>query len=223
MNAQAKVWLGSMPHFLLKLDHRKNRALAVLAKKVGINTILLWGAIRERRTLVRRIDRLLEDVGELPQPEARHCHWAGRTRDRFEDAMLLLQEAGIFGRVAWPEGSGPGDTDRNKGWLARWLATKITIYQNATQIADVAGEIVHRKSAKRRRKRSPDGATLRGNLIRSLRTSRSLTQGQLAKELGVSPAYLSHIENEKRLLSQAVLQRLLLWITAGNVGEPSRH
>jgi hypothetical protein len=131
MNTQGKVWPGPLPHALLELDHRANRGSAVLAKKIGIATMVLWGAARSRDRLERRIDHLLESIGELPRPEARDGHWAGRLRDRFDDALLMLMEEGVFEQIDWPAAFPPGAADRARGWAEPWLAARLTFHRPA--------------------------------------------------------------------------------------------
>ncbi len=117
MNAQGRVWVTRLARTLLELDHRTNRGSAVMAKKIGQHTTLLRGALRHCTVLERRIEHLLADVGELPTAAARGSHWAGRVRERFDKAMLALVKADVFASVDWPEGFGPGDSNRNKGWV----------------------------------------------------------------------------------------------------------
>ena len=153
MNAQGRVWISRMSRALLEMDHRANRGSAVLAKKIGQHTTLLSGALRGQTTLVRRIDRLLSDVGELPVPAARGGHWAGRVRDRFDEAMQALVEAAVFTTVDWPDGYGPGDADRGKGWVAPWLAAKVVISMlepptDLSPVARVSFDQKFRQSAK---------------------------------------------------------------------------
>lgn len=139
MNPQGKVWSTKLPAVLIELDHRPNRAAQVLAKKIGLNSILLLATARGRPSIVRRIDRLLEDVGNLPCFECRHDHWAGRIRDRFEESMMLLVEAGLISGVNWPENALPGDFNRQKGWVDHWLAEKIEIVRVDTHTPAARG------------------------------------------------------------------------------------
>ena len=216
MNAQAKVWLGPMPRSLLALDHRRNRGAAVLAKKISLNTMVLWGAVRARSALARRIDSLLEGIGELPDLMSRDSHWGGRTRDRFDEAILMLQEAGVFTQVEWPEAFQPGDRDRYKGWVDSWLSSKIVLHRPPA--FGGAEEGAQPKAARRKARRHvrQDSAVLpevrRGSAIRALRASRNMSQLQLARELGISAPYLSQIENEKRVVSKGLLIRLSTWL-----------
>lgn len=223
MNSQAKVWLGAMPRQVLEFDHRRNRGSAVLAKKISLNTMVLWGAVRSRGSLERRIGHLLEDIGELPELDSRDSHWGGRVRDRFDEAVLMLQEAGVFGSVEWPEGYEPGDADRAKGWVEAWLASKIILNRpEAFGGCDVKAATRKRK---RRRARKQDAGLVelrRGSVIRSLRVQRSISQSQFARELGISAAYLSQVETEKRMVSQALLGKISEWAQSNTGGAGSQ-
>lgn len=127
MNAQGKVWLGPIPKSLVEFDHRKNRGADVLAKKLGVSTLLLWGAARSRHHLERRIDNLLESVGELPQVPERSAHWAGRMFDRMVDASLMLEEHELL-QLTYDGGECvPTEIERNKGWVKGWLGSKLQV------------------------------------------------------------------------------------------------
>ncbi len=200
LNFHAKVWICPIQRDLVRFDHRSNRAADVIAKKIGLNTTMLWGAFRSRRRMERRIDHLLEDIGELPDYEGRGHHWAGRTRDRFEEAMLRLVECGVLGRVDWVAGGGPGDADRSKGWVARWLASKVRIYRPMPETAKPGAADVDRRPIRLRLESGGD--------IRSLRTKGLMSQKDMAKELRISPAYLSQIENGRKPLPDVIRERL---------------
>jgi DNA-binding transcriptional regulator YiaG len=222
MNSQAKVWLGAVPRHVLEFDHRRNRGSALLAKKISLNTMVLWCAVRSRGSLERRIGHLLEDIGELPELDARDSHWAGRIRDRFDEAILMLQEAGVFGSVEWPEGCEPGGSDRAKGWVESWLSSKIVLNR-----PDVFGGCDIKAATRKRRKRrarkldAVPAELRRGSVIRSMRMDRNISQSQFARELGISAAYLSQIETEKRMVSQALLGKISEWARTNgpDVGE----
>ena len=53
-----------------------------------------------------------------------------------------------------------------------------------------------------------------------MRLERGISQSGLARELGVSAAYLSQVENERRMVSRAMLARIAGWVR-GN-GEVER-
>lgn len=198
LNAQGKVWTSAVPGLLVTLDHRRNRGIDVLAKKIGLNMLLLWGAVRSRYEFERRIDHLLEDIGELPVHGARDCHWAGRLRERFDEAMLRLRENGIFAEVSWPGGHGPGDPDRNKGWVDHWLAARVHIRRPGLPIIEREVSAQRVGAAKRRRKKPPQ----------------AISQLSFAYRMGVSTSYLSQIETGKRAIIPTMQLRLQPWIAA---------
>ena len=213
MNAQAKVWMGAIPQRILEFDHRRNRGSSLLAKKISLNTMVLWGAVRTRGSMERRIDHLLEDIGELPVLEARDSHWGGRVRDRFDEAILQLQEDGIFGQVEWPTGHEPGGADRVKGWVEAWLASKIVLTRPGV-FGDNAVALRRKKKRRMARKIKEPAELRRGSVIRSMRMDRNISQSRFAGELGISAAYLSQIENEKRAVSKVLLGRIAEWARA---------
>lgn len=220
MNTQAKVWQGTIPQRILEFDHRRNRGSALLAKKIGLNTMVLWGAVRSRGSIDRRIDHLLEDIGELPVLDARDSHWGGRVRDRFDEAILQLREDGVFGNVVWPDGHEPGGADRVKGWVEAWLSSKIMLTRPGV-FGDNALAL-HRKKRRRVAKQGNEPAELRrGSVIRLMRLDRNISQTRLAGELGISAAYLSQIENEKRAVSKMLHGRLAQWARVNETPVPS--
>lgn len=222
MNAQAKVWLGAIPKRILEFDHRRNRGSSLLAKKISLNTMVLWGAVRSRGSMDRRVDHLLEDIGELPRLDARDSHWAGRVRDRFDEAVLQLHEDGLFGHVEWPRGHEPGASDRVKGWVDAWLASKIVLTRPG---AFGENAIAARRKKRRRAVKAQSNKTVelrRGSVIRAMRLDRNISQTQLADELGISAAYLSQIENEKRAVSKKMLGRVADWAKTKEASEANR-
>jgi Helix-turn-helix len=222
LNAQAKVWLGGIPQNLIEFDHRANRGAANMAKKIGISTTVLLEALKSRGYVERRIDHLLETVGELPIMEGRDSHWAGRTRDRFDEALMRLQEAGVFEKVVWLSAGGPGDSDRNKGWVEQWLGSKVRIYRKDAVVRtdgddpSKSGRKGGRRKSVRGSGASIDNPFSTGRSIRTQRIASSMTQSQLAKKLNISNAYLSKIENQKVPLTRSIMQRLVTYLGSQN-------
>jgi DNA-binding XRE family transcriptional regulator len=222
LNAQAKVWLGEVPQNLMEFDHRANRGAANLAKKIGISTTVLLEALKSRGYVERRIDHLLDAIGELPIMEARDSHWAGRTRDRFDEALMRLQEVGVFGNVTWLAAGGPGDLDRNKGWVEQWLGSKIRIYRKDAPVRSdgedppSSGKQNARRKSRRANGTAADNPFATGTSIRRQRIASSMTQSQLAKKLNISNAYLSKIENQKVPVTKAIMKKLSSYLGASD-------
>jgi DNA-binding transcriptional regulator YiaG len=221
LNTRGTVWTSSIPARLLTLDHRRNRGIELLAKKIGLHMLLLWGAVRSRYSFGRRIDHLLEDIGELVAPAARDCHWAGRLRDRLDEAMLRLQECGLFAEVSWPNGRGPGDLDRSKGWVDHWLASVVHIRRPGGAASEEQTGAHAERTRKRRRRCRPaiKVPEMAGAEIRALRRERDLSQISLAERLGISTSYLSQLETGKRSLNEKMRVRLQPWIGAPEPAE----
>lgn len=220
MNSRGKVWTGPMMQSLLALDHRANRGSELLAKRIGEHMILLSVVVRNIGTMTRRIDHLLESIGELPEAEYRSAHWAGRIRDRFDEAMLTLREIGLFETVTWSEGFEPGGPDRSKGWVQHWLSSKVAVGFAPTLWAREmsSGTIRHesgkghrpgRKSYKEVKQPKP---TLPA--IRRMRVENGWSQKALARNLGISACYLSQIENSNRQPSKPLQEKIQAMLTA---------
>ena len=205
LNAHGRVYLARMARALLELDHQGT----AMAKKLGQRLVLLAGAIPEFQKL--RIDRLLEDVGELPEPSLRDKKWAGRIRERFDAALVALQQAGILARVEWPDGSGPGDPDRNKGWVQDWLARCVHITMPSTAPPSPPRSLPVPSSYRPRKKTSLE-QRIEGTNIRTARMERGMGQQCLADHLGISRKHLSELENDKKLPSRNLDRKIRQWL-----------
>ncbi len=227
MNSRGRVWTGPILQSLLELDHRENRGAELLAKRIGEHMILLSVVVRNTGTMERRIDHLLESVGELPEEESRGAHWAGRIRDRFDEAMLTLREIGLFESVAWSEGYGPGDSDRNKGWVHNWLSSKVAVLFAPTLWAQKksllgaspapANDQRPGKSTRKPLKQPGPGKPT----VRRIRAENGWSQKILATKLGISASYLSQIENGNRQPSQVLQDKIRTLLD--NSASPSRQ
>ncbi len=216
LNPQAKVWLARMAHALLELDHRPNSGYEYMAKKLGQRVVLMNQAIRRGEPLPIRIDLLLEKIGELPVPAERGVHWARRTRTRFDEALLSLQEAGVFASVEWPNGHGPGQEDQGRGWVRKWLESKVVVTlpdrapEPLAERRQIPVQPKKTKAASDRKVGADDD--FHGDVIRAARMDRGWSQQALADHIGVSAAWLSNIESGKRSPSEELRSKLTSWL-----------
>lgn len=195
LNTGAKPWIVPFSGELLSLDHRANRGVDLLAKKVGS-----WISLnRSRRGILIRIRTLLDRIGELPIEAVRPKDWAGRLRGRLDEALLRLQEMGIIRSLEWPDGHGPGDPDRARGWTARWLSARLLL-----------------GLGQQPRKVAPSPLSFGRNLARQ-RKLRSLSQKELANQLGISRPYLSRLERELATPSGRLKARIEQWMSPNPV------
>jgi DNA-binding transcriptional regulator YiaG len=215
-NASGRVFVGRMARALLELDHRENRGAAILAKKIGQLVLLQAGSDRQSRLAVI-VSTLLTDIGELPVEKARTKDWAGRTRDRLDDALLSLLEAGIFVHIDWPDGYGPSDEDRQRGWVDHWLAARIELSlampMAPNQITDQPpAELLLQTPDVIPESAPMEEAPISGQMIRRARAARKWKQEQLARYLSISVPYLSQIEGDRRQPSPQLSARLRTWL-----------
>jgi DNA-binding XRE family transcriptional regulator len=209
LNAHGRVWVGRMARILLEFDHREQRGAAVMAKKIGQRLVLLGEILPVGAPITRRIDHILEDIGELPTPDQRARNWLGRTRHRVEAGLDLLQEVGLC-VVEWPGGY---SSIPNR----RWLETKIQLTVPETlpalphpnpQVLPVAGVL-----PKRRPRRTPAvQLPLDGIVIQQTRLERHWSQRTLAKHLGITRPYLAQIENGARSPSPLLAAKIHTWL-----------
>ena len=211
LNAQGRVWVGRMARILLEFDHREQRGAAVMAKKIGQRLVLLGDILPVGTPITRRIDHILEDIGELPTPDQRPRNWLGRTRNRVEAGLDLLQEAGVCA-VGWPESY---SSIPNR----RWLETKIqlTVPETLPALPHPAPEVfpVPRATPTRKPHRRPVMQTpIDGTAIRQIRLERHWSQKALAKHLGITRPYLAQIENGVRSPSSLLAAKVHAWLNA---------
>ena len=216
-------YVSTLPGLLLALDHRPTRAKSLLSKKIGEKILLLHDISRSSKPLEFTVAQLLSMTGELPLPEYRGKQWAGRVRDRFDEAILALEHSGVFASVIWPDGFGPGDPDRYRGWVDRWLAARVLVSVKPVSGPDGshAGSPARTPVRTLDKKRSartvpaPDCEAYDFRNLRAVRTDRGWTQRTLAERLGISPSLLSRIENGHTVPSGLLVQKLVTWLSSG--------
>jgi DNA-binding XRE family transcriptional regulator len=210
LNAHGRVWVGRMARILLEFDHREQRGTAVMAKKLGQRMFLLGEVLPVGSPITRRIDHILEDIGELPTPTKRDHNWIGRTRQRFDGGIDLLQNAGVLA-VGWPVGY---STIPNR----QWLETKIqlTVPQTLPLLPAPVLQNMSAPSSRPRRGRPRLSPThvppVDGAAIRQTRLERYWSQKTLATHLGISVSYLSQLENGSRPPSAILMAKILAWL-----------
>lgn len=151
---------------------------------------------RSSEVIELKVSRILTMIGELVPSDERAKQWAGRTRERFEEALLTLQKAGILAAVQWPSGYGPGDPDRFRGEVSGWLNATVRIVFRSR---DHAGERISpcpplsiaNPAEQRAARVDGPGRVAIYQRLRAERIARGWTQEQLAADLRVSAAYIS--------------------------------
>lgn len=210
LNANGRVWLGRLARILLEFDHREQRGAAVMAKKLGQRMVLLGEILPVGTPVTRRIDHILEEIGELPTPATRDHHWLGRTRQRTEAGLDLLQDAGVL-LVGWPEGY---SSLPNR----HWLDTKIQLLVPETlpclpsPALPVPAAPQPRPPLGRPARQPVHAPAVDGPTIRQTRLERYWSQKTLAAHLGISVSYLSYLETGTRLPSATLLAKIVAWL-----------
>ncbi len=228
---QERVWTSRMAKVLIELDYRNQRKTAQLSKKMGYLLLTAPGGTAHRnRPVMRRIDRILEEIGELPAPEFRTKDWAGRLRDRLLQAWDILLSAGLIKKLKFPDGYGFDDTDRSKGWVETWLSSKviITAPEAAPEPTQKEIEAFRRKQLPRNKKakrpiskkirRKPQAIQLEvcspkyRKKIRNACEEQYISQRTLAKILAIAPSTLSNILRGHDLPSLELAQKIDSWL-----------
>lgn len=122
-----------IPERILRYDHRSNRGADVLAKKLAIYLSL---SVAGQAVVVRRVRSMLQAVGVPPDPLIARGGRGGRLADRFDEALLRLQDHGLFAVRYRGDGTATNGVDRVKGWLNRWLEMEMVIARSPQALPD---------------------------------------------------------------------------------------
>jgi hypothetical protein len=109
---------------VLRFDHRANRGADVLAKKLAVH---LTCSTAGRGSAVRTVRSLLQSAGVPREDLASRRGRGGRLVDRFDEAVLRLQEHGLFQLRYRGRPAANVSADRVKGWVRGWLDTTVVI------------------------------------------------------------------------------------------------
>lgn len=203
LNTEGTMWIGKLARRLLTYRHTNH----AFTKKIGQRLTLLHN-IRHKtkfQPLYLRISTILSSVGELPEASNRTKNWPRRTRDNFEQALMRLQEDGIISSVEWEGGYGPGEGRRTKGWVEKWLESKVTIQMTMKALTledDTTPALLP----------SVDDDMFSHKEMKNRRHEKQWTQKSLADHLGISNAYVSQIENGKRIPGPDLAARIISWM-----------
>ena len=105
---------------LLQFDHRLNRGADLLAQRMGLYFSLAGAS---SRPVVRSVRSVLRGVGLSAELSA--SRRGGRLADRFEEAMLRLEERKLFA-IGYRRTRESGILeDRVKGWVKHWLEAEV--------------------------------------------------------------------------------------------------
>jgi ribosome-binding protein aMBF1 (putative translation factor) len=213
----------------LHLDHRENRPGDSLAKKILYGLFVVPASPNHANDPCERsVAKLLQQIGELPVPEARDRNWGMRTREALEAALTTLEEAGLVALVEWPDGFGPDDVNRVKGWVERWLAARVRITGlEAHKKMQEAREKMLAAPPTKSKSSKPAAPPPRPEPVRCLEPSRHRTgsdvdaqairrklgnlhwqQSTLAKHIDCSENHLSYVMNGRRKAGKDMVQAL---------------
>lgn len=202
LNADGRVYLARMARVLLELDHQGT----AMAKKIGQRILLQAGTDTTEQQLV--VGRLLEDIGELPAANQRDRNWAGRTRERFDQALQQLLDAAVLDEVRWRRGV---DCERVRGWVDEWLDETVSLRMAQTP-PHCQRALPPAPGGSRPRRPVVECQRVDGDQLVRARKALGWKQDRLAGFLGVSRKHLSTIENGRMLPSTDLGERIQLWL-----------
>jgi len=167
------------------------------------------------------VEELLKAAGK--EPDTRR---PTETRDRLERALDTLGDDGVIAGWHYRDWQEPNTGQR--GWLALWLGTTVVVVppavvttqyeQTSLPVPQLAGAVGGGiESAVPEQKTLPQTATEIGALLKHERVSRGkLTQGDVARELGVTQSFISKLERGQsadRLVKEPLFRaRLSAWL-----------
>ena len=221
-------WVWDISQELLQLPHRQMGA--DVAKKLALGMFICAGRPLPRlRSLEYTVGQLLHDFIGLPEESKERNNWARRERERLEAAMDLLQKIGILERVEWPDGYGPADVYRGKGWSRGWLAARVVLHPSPPKQEQltVGGQPqpllpappanIRKPRASRKPQRSKERFAVDGRMARQVRERLAARRDQglpiydvasLAKHINISRSHLSNALGGRFHLGKETYQAL---------------
>jgi hypothetical protein len=219
LNRGGVYWVSNLAQATLQLGHRRNRPGDSLAKKIMYLLFVVPASIRHiEAPCEMTITSLLQRIGELPVPENRDRNWGTSTREALQDALNVLEETGLVASVEWPDGFGPADTPRVKGWVSRWLAARIRItgleaYKTMLEAREKGLTAPPVRSEPKLSAPKPEAGKNAALVVDASAIWQKLDrlhwqQRTLAKHLGYSQTYLSYVMSGRRKASKEMARAL---------------
>lgn len=137
-----------------------------------------------------------------------------RFRDRFEKALDQLMDDQLI--TSWQYEQWDEDIVQRRNWIDDWLKTSIIILPPQSIMAYY--QPLEKKQSKRKQDKTKDLATIEtvpydiGIKLKEKRTEKQLTLEQLAKKIGISVSYLSHIERNVKKPSHQMYVKIKDWL-----------
>ncbi|WP_286228576.1 helix-turn-helix domain-containing protein [Neobacillus mesonae] len=136
-----------------------------------------------------------------------------RTRERLETALDTLQQDGLI--AAWQYEKWDESIADQKGWGRIWVNALIIIQPPA--LIKEQYQSIKRSTPGQKRIHSPKEPMEKmderlGIQIRGIRERFQLSLNQVAEEVEISPAYLSHIERGIKVPSKKIQFKLMTWL-----------
>jgi len=166
-----------------------------------------------------RIATLLEEIGEDEISQDKRKRYPNRVKERLETALDQLKEDNVIAAWQYAENWDENLIQEKRGWFDDFL--KVSIFVEAPANIQAHYQTIFDNSQKRHRKAkaalpgpapNPDPPGGLGELLRSERRRRKVTQMRMAEILGMSASMLSHIENGKANPGTKVREKIRAWL-----------
>lgn len=118
------LWLTQIPQSVVRLDHRENRSVDVVAKAIALLVLLSFGAARDCAELRMTVRQLLRRIGLLPRLDCMRPAHSGRIADRLEEALLRLCEQGMLVSRLYADAA-HARRESSRPWFEDWLDAEI--------------------------------------------------------------------------------------------------
>lgn len=228
-------WVAAATRKLLEYEHRSDRMGEVFAKKIGMLLLTVEGGTdSQEKTRELTIEELLIEIQELLAEEFRGKrangtdgeetregqNWAARTDEYIQQGLTCLRQDGLL--ASYNFGSDyPEPGDRGRGWVRRWLSTKIylTTPKAAARMEQTPAQ-THITAPERKRRTRGIGRVKkplqRGQYLDAATVAavyhtyhaRNWTQATLAKTLKVARPTLSNVLNGREAPSVELAARI---------------
>lgn len=223
-------WVQDASKALIELPHTETGA--ILAKKIALGAFICAGKNPELmlEPMKTTVGEVLRNYIGLPEEQKRGNDWARRERERLEAAFEILENVEILERVEWPDGYGPADVYRGKGWSRGWLAARVVLHpaQPKQEQMTVGGQLqpllpatVQKPRASRKPRRNKARYAVDGQMARQVRERLAARRDQglpiydvasLAKHLKLSQSHIYNVLGGRFHLGREPYQALLAFL-----------
>ena len=223
-------WVAVATRKLMELDYNPTNMGDIFAKKIGMLLLTVDGGTDSRnKTLEFTIEKLLQEIQELPEAEYRGKrtndrregqNWANRTAEYLQAGLTTLLQIGMLASYN-VSSDYPSPGDRGATWSERWLSAKVylTTPEAAALMPQLPPQAIPDVPERKRRVRGlgktkkplARGQYLDATTVAAIYETykeRNWTQQSLAWELKIARPTLSNVLNRREAPSAELAKRI---------------